>query len=396
MKILSLAPTIWTERWMNRQQLLSRLGHRHTVLYSNASWYTWDRQDPYWHEASWCGGFKHQDNVWVESVPRGLMRNPRFGLLDQAVMRLHAARWRKWLAAQGEGPVVMHLFHPGYVDFIDLVQPDAVIYQPYDYFEFMPGWTDHLAAAEMRLLARADAIVTPSESFSAGLAKKAQRDVGVIPNGVDMEMFESALANFPAEPAELAAIPHPRMGYVGNLEPFVDLLLIAELAKRHAEWHFVVVGGRSPHPGELLEQGMEACEALPNVHFFGIKPRSEVPAYLLNMDVNLICLRIGEGGWADVAYPQKLQEYMACGLPIVSADLHAVRSQFSQLIRTAKTADEWEAAIDDALRTGGPGSAAARTAVARENSWAHRAAQLEKLCEDVLARRQPGGSRAAA
>ena len=270
-----------------------------------------------------------------------------------------------------------------------------MIYQPYDWFQFMPGWTDHLEAAELALLERADAIVTPSESFSAGLAKKAGRDIGVIPNGVDMEMFEAALASPPAAPADLAAIPHPRMGYVGNLEPFVDLLLIAELAQRHTDWHFVIVGGRSPRPGDLLAQGLAACEARPNVHFLGVKPRSEVPAYLLNMDVNLICLRIGEGGWADVAYPQKLQEYMACGCPIVSADLHAVRTQFSHLIRTAQGADSWEAAIADALLTGGPGTAAARTAVARENSWAHRAAQLESLCQEVLARRQLGDNRAA-
>lgn len=375
---------------MNRQQLLSRVGQNHTVLYSNASWYTWDRASDGWCDGSWRGRVDHLDNVWVESVPRWLMRNPRMRLLDETVVRLHASRWRKWLAARGNGPLVMHLFHPEYVDYIDHVRPDAVIYQPYDWFEFMPGWTERLEAAELRLLARADVVVTPSESFSQGLEAKSKRPVGVVPNGADMALFEFARSQNPAAPHDLAAIPSPRIGYVGTIEPYVDLALVAELAQRHADWNFVFVGGRSPQKDEPMELAIASCQGKPNIHFLGRKPREEVPAYMLNMDVNTILLRVGESGWADVAYPQKLQEYLACGKPIVSADLHSVRTLFSEVIRTAKSVDDWERAIHEALSAGGPGSAAQRTEIARKNGWDQRAEQLQSVMEQAVAGRLAG------
>ena len=34
LRIVALAPNAWEGPWMNRQQLLSRLGHHHAVLYS--------------------------------------------------------------------------------------------------------------------------------------------------------------------------------------------------------------------------------------------------------------------------------------------------------------------------------------------------------------------------
>lgn len=384
MRIISLASTIWTERWMNRQQLMSRLGRRNTVLYSNSSWHTWDRHDVRWKQTSWGGDFKFRDNVWVESTPRWMMRNPRFGVFDQAVTRMHAARWRSWLATRGHGPLVLHMFDPAYVDYIDQVRPDAVVYQPYDGFAFMPGWSDRLEAAERHLLARADAVITPSETLSAALENKSKRPVCVVPNGVDIELFENALAARPPAPPDLGSIPHPRLGYCGWLESHVDLSMVAELATRHPDWHFVFVGGRTPHADGRLVRELAQCEGKRNIHFLGPKHRTEVPAYMLNMDVNTICWRLEKGSWADFGYPLKLQEYLACGRSIVSADLHLVRTKLSHLIRTASSVDEWDVAIQEVLRTGGPGSPAERTAVARENSWDRRSEQLQAILDGVL------------
>lgn len=385
MKIISLASTIWTERWMNRQQLMSRIGRTNTVLYSNASWYTWDRHTPEWKQAPLLGAFDLRDNVWVESTPRWMMRTPRLPVLDRAVAKMHAARWRRWLAEHGKGPLILHLFHPAYSEYTSFVKPDVLVYQPYDWFEFMPGWTPQLEAAEQRLLRMADAVITPSEAFAKGLEKKSGRSVKVIPNGVDIDLFATARAEQRSAPPDLDAIAHPRIGYVGWLESHVDLELVASLAARRPHWQFVFVGGQTPRVDDRLMRGIEICKRQPNIHFLGAKPRSEVPAYMLNMDVNAICWRLDEGGWADVGYPLKLQEYLACGRSIVSADLHSVRSTLSHVIRTARTIDEWEAAIEEALSTGGRGTAAERVAIAARNSWDDRSAQLDAVFTGLIA-----------
>jgi hypothetical protein len=42
-RLLALAPNSWDGQWMNRQQILSRLGAHHDVLYSTGAWSVWDR-----------------------------------------------------------------------------------------------------------------------------------------------------------------------------------------------------------------------------------------------------------------------------------------------------------------------------------------------------------------
>lgn len=379
MRIVSLASTIWTDRWMNRQQLLSRLGRRHAVVYSNAAWHTWDRHGDEWRKSTFAGTFHRTDNVWVESVPSWLMRTPRWHGLNDAVLRQHARRWRRFLQDKGRGPLILHMFHPAYADYVDRLRPDAVVYQPYDWFEFMPGWNETLEAAEQALLKRADRVITPSESFSQGLEKKSGREVLVVPNGVDIDMFEKARVAARPLPADLAAIPGPRIGYCGWLESHVDLSLVTELARRRPEWHFVFVGGRTPHNDARLAAEIDACQAVPNIHFLGVKARTEVPDYMMNMDINAIPWRLEEGSWAGVGYPLKLQEYMAAGCNVVSADLHSVRTLLSHVVCIASGVAEWEAAIADTLAGRETGTRAERIAIAQQNGWDRRAEQLESI-----------------
>ena len=379
MRIVSLASTIWTDRWMNRQQLLSRLGKRHAVVYSNAAWHTWDRHADEWKRAPLGGSFGKTDNVWVESVPGWMMRTPRWRWLNDFVLAQHARRWREFLRDKSEGPLVLHLFHPAYADYVDHLRPDAVVYQPYDWFELMPGWDERLEQAERALLARADRVITPSESFANGLEKKAGREVLVVPNGVDVDMFAKARAAARPIPADLAAIPGPRVGYCGWLESHVDLSLIIELARRQPNWHFVFVGGRTPQKDERLQAEIDVCQTMANIHFLGPKVRTEVPDYMLNMDVNAIPWRLEEGSWADVGYPLKLQEYMAAGRSVVSVDLHSVRTLLSHVVRIARGAAGWEDAIEDALTGKGTGTAPERIAIAQENGWDRRGDQLEQI-----------------
>jgi glycosyltransferase involved in cell wall biosynthesis len=379
MRIVSLASTIWTDRWMNRQQLLSRLGRRHSVVYSNAAWHTWDRHGDEWRKATLGGSFHRTDNVWVESVPAWMMRTPRWRGLNEAVLRQHARRWRRFLCDKGDGPLILHLFHPAYADYVDHLRPDAVVYQPYDWFEFMPGWNAQLEAAEQALLKRADRVITPSESFSKGLEKKSGREVLVVPNGVDIDMFEKARAAARPLPADLAAIPAPRIGYCGWLESHVDLSLVVALARRRPQWHFVFVGGRTPHKDDRLAAEIEVCQTVPNIHFLGVKGRTEVPDYMMNMDINAIPWRLEEGSWADVGYPLKLQEYMAAGCSVVSADLHSVRTLLSHVVRIASGVDGWETAIADALAGRATGTPSERIAIAQQNGWDRRGEQLESI-----------------
>ena len=64
-----------------------------------------------------------------------------------------------------------------------------------------------------------------------------------MPNGVD---YAAYVRTWP-EPADLAAIPHPRVGYVGVIKKQLDLELLYALAGRHRPWSFVLVGPQKHH-----------------------------------------------------------------------------------------------------------------------------------------------------
>lgn len=373
MRIIAFAPNDWNGVWVNRQQLLSRLSARHTVVYSNGPWYSWDRVRPEWAAAPLLGGFAQEDGVWVDRAARVLIRNPRLAALDRLVVRTHARRLER--RAAGAGSRILHVFHPAYAQYAALIAHDVLVYHPYDWFERMPGWTPAQEAGERELLAAADIVIATSEYLADRLARKWPRPVRVLHNGVDSDAYARAVHSGTPAPDDLAAIPRPRLGYVGSLQPHIDFELVRRLAQARPDWHFVFVGIGTQEAATHDMPALAACRRLSNVHFLGQRPRQAVPSYAVNMDVNLIPWALG-AGWVDAGSPNKLQEYLAAGAPVVSADLQTVRA-YSGVLRIARGPEEWAAAIASALAGDGPGSAGERRRVAAANSWDARVGRLE-------------------
>lgn len=375
--ILALAPQVWHAQWVNRQQLLSRIGRDHLVLYSNGGWVVWDRASDAWRNAAFSGRFVPSDNVWLDESPRYLMRWPRFTPLDRAVMRSQARRWLHWFRTQGNLPLIAHICHPRFAPYVDLVNPDYVVYHVYDLYDHMPGWQSEWGAWEQALLRRANLVFCPSTMLADALCEKVTRKVEILPNAADVGAFFRAAEQGAAAPSDLARIPHPRIGWVGSVHPQIDYALIATLARRRPNWQFVFVGNKVRFAESEIEQEYLDCERLNNVHFLGYKHRDDVPPYVLNMDVNIMCYRMSDSNWVQFAYPLKLHEYLASGKPVVSANLKMLQVH-ADVLRFATGADEWESAIDEALTRGGVGTRERRVAVAGEHSWDSRAALLQR------------------
>jgi len=386
MRIIGFAPNSWHGQWVNRQQLLSRLGRKHRVVYSTGAWSIWDRTSPAFRAAPLVGRFDPADNVLVDIAPRLLVRWPKLPAYDALVMRWHARRLRGHIGADAT-PLLALIFHPLFVDYLQPLRADAVAYHAYDLFEDTPGWNDSLDAMERRLLREADLVTAVSESIASRLREKAGREVRVLPNGVDLNAFDGARGTPFVEPLELARIPRPRLGYVGSLHPQVDYALVARLAKSRPDWHFVFVGGRGSLADTRANAEVAMCERCPNVHWVDEKHRSEVPACLMSMDANLMVYRLADATWIKGIYPLKLHEYLAAGKPVVSADIPSVR-EFSSVVRIASDDASWLASIEDALERGGTGTEHERQAVAAANTWDSRVARLDSWLADTVAKRR--------
>ncbi|MYV98734.1 glycosyltransferase family 4 protein [Streptomyces sp. SID3343] len=188
-------------------------------------------------------------------------------------------------------------------------------------------------------------------------------------------------------PVELPGRPGaPRVGYVGHLYDGRGIGLILELADRLPDVDFHLVGG-TPEDRDRWER---PCR-LPNVHFHGHRPPSELPGYYPLFDVLLapyeekvyVWGRLGETGrWAS---PMKLFEYMAHGRAVIASDLPVLHEVLTDrvncLMRPPADPDAWTQALtellsDDSLRH--KLGDEARRQVTEQYTWRRRA-------DDVLA-----------
>jgi len=387
--LIALAPNDWRGQWVNRQQLLSRVGQRWPVVYSNGAWTIWERGSEEWRRSSVGGRFVRLNDVWVDEPSRVLMRWPRFGVWDRLLIRAQAQRLRRRLSAAGAHKRIAYVCHPVFLPYLKHLDAERLVYHAYDLFEFQPGWSAQLEAAEMELLRRANLVLAPSEGIAGELAKKGGRPVHVLLNAADVPAFLAAARSVAAEPADLTGIPHPRVGYVGSLHPQVDYALLRSLAEQRSDYHWVLIGPRQREKDLVADPHFRALLGMGNVHMLDSKDHDEIPAYTVNMDVNVMIYKSTDSSWTRLAYPLKLHEYLASGRPIVTMDLPMLRP-LSHVIRFARGVDDWLAALDDAVHSGGTGTPAQRQSAAAGHSWDARSSELEACLLQII--REPSRS----
>ena len=133
-------------------------------------------------------------------------------------------------------------------------------------------------------------------------------NVHLVEHGVDHEQLSRAVNEELPIPLELASLPRPIFGFVGVVGEWVDLDLLAALARGRPDASIVIIGP------VLVPHG--PCADLPNVHWLGARDHGSLPGYLRLFDVGLIPFK--HVPLTHNANPIKLYEYLAAGVPVVS------------------------------------------------------------------------------
>lgn len=380
LNIVALAPNPWDGQWVNRQHLLSRLGRRHRIVYSNGAWSMWDRSDADFMASDWFGRFDQVDQVSVDRPGRNLLRWPRVQAWDELAIRIHVRRLKAQFSTPA--PLVAYLCHPRYWPYVRALRPDYVVYHCYDLYSHQPDWSEQLDTAERALLSRADLVFSASSIMTETLISRVAREVRTLTNGADVQSIFDAAARAVPAPEDLAEIPQPRIGYVGSLHPQIDFELLAALAQRRPRWHFVLVGPEQRASDLHADLGYQCCRTLPNVHFLGERSRHQIPAYLIHMQVNTMLYRLSSESWTNAGFPLKLYEYLACGLPVVSVELPTIQ-EFDGLVRFARGVEAWDSVLASVLVGEAAGTAQHRHEVAARNGWPARAHQLAAWLDEL-------------
>src|SRR5207253_6580127 len=165
-----------------------------------------------------------------------------------------------------------------------------------------------------------------------------------------------------------AGLARPVIGFFGLLAEWIDLELLAAIARRRPHWTLLLLGKATVDTGAL--------RALPNVRLLGQKPYAALRAYCRAFDVGLIPFRIDE--LTVKANPLKLREYLAAGLPVVSTDLPEVR-KYGNVVRLASDPTAFVREIELSLRERGGAFGTTRVDAMKAESWEARVEELSGL-----------------
>lgn len=374
--LLAFGEAPWTDYWQTRQQLLTRLPARGwRVGFTAGLLSRWDgRGTPHWEGSTWRGRVRHSHGVTILD-PSRLNPLTQVASIDRHLVGRFVRSFIDCVGESAGAPPIAYLFSPRFLPYVEAIDGARLVYHADDNFAAMRGWTEEQARMQEAVIARASLVVATTAGVAAWLGPAAVPKLMLLPNGADAAAYEGG-TRAPC-PADLAAVPRPRFGYVGSLNEKVDFPLLDALAAARPDWHWALIGKTWPaHRFQgAMRAAFERCRARANVHFLGEKPHWALPDYVAHCDANTMIYRTdGEGWWRDI-YPLKLHEYLATGLPVVSADVAAVRD-FAEVVAISDGVDTWLSALADAL-AGGRGTPAERTATAHANSWDDRVSRLD-------------------
>lgn len=288
-----------------------------------------------------------------------------------------ARQVRKAMKNLGMKNVINMVFNPAAGMIAGRLDESELIYYCVDEYTAFTGASNGLKEIEDDLFRRADLVVVSAENL-LDKKKHFNRNTHLIRHGTDWRHFRTALDSELVIPADVADLPRPLIGFHGLLADWVDYELIKKVAEHFRGGSVVLVGKIAVD----AEQKVKILNDVPNVHFLGRKPYSELPAYCKAFDVALNPFAINELTLA--ANPLKVREYLAAGLPVVSTDIPEVRVLADCLVGTDHA--DFVAKIESALAD--PKSREEVSDAISHESWEAKVDELRVLiCQGGLSER---------
>jgi UDP-galactopyranose mutase len=290
------------------------------------------------------------------------------------------------LADHGIADYILWYYTPMALGFSGGLKPSAVVYDCMDELSLFRGAPPSLLDRERRLLALADLVFTGGQSLYE--AKRERHSaVHAFPSSIDAEHFGRARRPVVPEPADQAAIPHPRLGYVGVIDERIDLDLLAAAAEARPDWQWVMIG-------PVVKIDPESLPRRSNIHYLGMKSYDELPSYLAGWDAALMPFAANES--TRFISPTKTPEYLAGGRPVVSTPIRDVVRPYGELelVEIAEDPESFVAAAERAMTRHGEGAPGRAEWLRRvddfiaRGSWSRTFRQMSDLIDGAVAKRR--------
>ena len=356
MDLLVLSEVRWGYFRTRKQFLLSRFPEPWRVFFAQPPGSGGD--DP-WRQ-------KREGRVTVFTVPflKPGTTQPLYNAMSatapgRALIEWGAERWlHRMLPRLGVDPepvvLTSNIYAPG---LLSRLRRKLLLYDFNDHplqFSASPQWAGPYLR---RTLAQAQGVFVVSEHYRRQLASETDRPLILLGNGVELAHFAAPKAM----PADLAALPAPRIGYVGLLSHFLDFEVLEAVRRNRRGGTVVLLGPGSP----ATDAAVAEFARREGVAVLGPRPYADVPAYMQGLDVGLIPFRASDP-YVRGINPNKGYQYLAAGIPVVTTPLLDLTPSPPDLL-FASTPPEFERALEQALA--GPPDAGRRRALASAHDW---------------------------
>ncbi len=254
-----------------------------------------------------------------------------------------------------------------------LLKPTQYVYYMRDYLVKVPYWAKHGERIEPQTIKEADIVVNNSTLYEE-YGKKYNPNSFMIGQGCDVSLFNDADDTI-AIPSEFEGIKKPIIGYVGYLTSMrLDIELLEYIGKYHNEWSIVLVG---PEDKDFKNSELHQME---NVHFFGSKDESDLPAYVKGFDVAMNPQIVND--WTIGNYPRKIDEYLAMGKPTIATATKAME-MFSDHVYLGSTKDEYVQLIKKSLEENSEELEQQRIAFANSHTWENNVIAIANALKEI-------------
>ncbi|MFZ6035466.1 MAG: glycosyltransferase [Patescibacteria group bacterium] len=188
--------------------------------------------------------------------------------------------------------------------------------------------------------------------------------------GCDYRLFSPRKAKIAPE---LADINQRMVAFMGVFDHRLDAELLAHAVKNNKNKKFILIGPIRKSAPKSLNKIITA----ENVLYLGEKRKKELPSYLKKCHLGIIPYDTKNRN-VKYANPMKAYEYLACGLPVVSTGILALKDMPKDIVYTTDDRAEFSRAIEKIAADWHRGKTALAKKIAKKNSWENKILLIEK------------------
>lgn len=374
-----LASLQWDGLWIIQQPVCREISRRESVLFVErfVSFFTVLRYPRLWKRLfAWLRGARQLGPNLRVLAPLPLWH---LGHRVPWLFRMEFAIQRWWIFLWAGGNAhdnrILWVDNPLYECGVGRLGERLSVYHLADEIAAFP--TSHaitIERLEQQLLEKVDVCFAAAEQLGRGKRHHHAR-VFTIWNAVDGGVFEST-REMEDSFQSVAELSGPKVAFVGVLDEWVDVDLLAAVAERLPKVHFLVIGPSNIDDRLLYQR--------PNVHRFGRRDRADIPHLLRRCSASLVPFK--KTRLTERILPLKVFEALAAGAtPVCTAfspDLQELARE--GLVLLGDSPEDFASVVELAIAKDEPLHRARLERYGRAQTWEARWAQMSSILDSVL------------